>query len=155
MPTITISLPIVDGFDYVIQQGMRQQLVNELGFFISITEVHTIIEGAIIGASSGLNRDSRAIVFVLADSLEGKTHVLEQRSRYLLALRQKKWRKNKRLENGIEGLAAAEGEQSLLDALAGKLFHHHDGPGGSEADSQSRRIRLGLARLCGAAQLGQ
>lgn len=121
MPTISISLPIVDDIGYVIQQGMRDQLVEKLGFFISIAQVHTVIKGAIIGESSGLNRDSRAIVFVLEDSPEGKTHVLDQRSRYLSALREKKWRKNTRLENGSEGLAAAEGEESLLDALAGKV----------------------------------
>lgn len=121
MPTVTISLPIVDDFGYVIQQGIREQLVNKLGFFISIAQVHSVIKGAIIGASSGLNRDSRAIVFVLADSVEGKAHVLEQRSRYLSALRQKKWRKNKGLENGMDGVDAAQGEQSLLDALAGKV----------------------------------
>lgn len=121
LPTVSISLPIVDDLGYVIQQGMREQLVDKLGFFISITQVHTVIKGAIIGASSGLNRDSRAIVFVLEDSPGDKTHVLEQRSRYLSALRQKKWRKNNRLANDIEGLAATKGEQSLLDALAGKV----------------------------------
>lgn len=106
MPTVSISLPVVDDVGYVIQQGMREQLVDKLGFYISVTQVHTVIKGAIIGASSGLNHNSRTIAFVLHDSPEGKTHGLEERSRYLSALRQKKWRKNKALDNQQGGIDA-------------------------------------------------
>lgn len=121
MPTVSISLPVVDDFGYVIQQGIREQIIEKLGFYISIAQVHTLLKGAIVGPSSGLNRDARTIAFVLEDSFGGKMHVLEQRSRYLSALRQKKWRKNKGLVNGTEGVSAVEGEQSLLDALADKV----------------------------------
>ncbi|EQB53642.1 beta-ketoacyl synthase domain-containing protein [Colletotrichum gloeosporioides Cg-14] len=100
-PTISISLPVVDDVGYVIQQGMREQLLEKLGFYISIAQVHTVIKGAIIGPSSGLNIDSRAIAFVLYDSPQSKSHGLEERSRYLEV--------------------AAGGELSLLDALAGKI----------------------------------
>ncbi|KAH9242477.1 hypothetical protein K456DRAFT_1905557 [Colletotrichum gloeosporioides 23] len=121
-PTISISLPVVDDVGYVIQQGMREQLLEKLGFYISIAHVHTVIQGAIIGPSSGLNIDSRSIAFVLYDSPQGKSHGLEERSRYLSALRQKKWRKNKHaLDNHGDGEVAAGGELSLLDALAGKV----------------------------------
>ncbi|KAK1842828.1 polyketide synthase [Colletotrichum chrysophilum] len=121
-PTISISLPVVDDVGYVIQQGMREQLLEKLGFYISIAQVHTVIKGAIIGPSSGLNIDSRAIAFVLYDSPQGKSHGLEERSRYLSALRQKKWRKNKHaLDNHGDGEVAAGGRLSLLDALAGKV----------------------------------
>lgn len=123
MPTISISLPVVDDVGYVVQQGMRELLVDKLGFYISIAQVHTIIKGAVIGPSSGLNYDSRTIAFVLHDSSDGKTHGLEERSRYLSALRQKKWRKYKTLDNQQGGIddQATTGEESLLDALAGKV----------------------------------
>ncbi|KAK2770047.1 polyketide synthase [Colletotrichum kahawae] len=121
-PTISISLPVVDDVGYVIQQGMREQLLEKLGFYISIAQVHTVITGAIIGPSSGLNIDSRAIAFVLYDSPEGKSHGLEERSRYLSALRQKKWRKNKHaLDGHVDGEVAAGGDLSLLDSLAEKV----------------------------------
>ncbi|KAJ4999818.1 Highly reducing polyketide synthase ACRTS2 [Colletotrichum sp. SAR 10_66] len=121
-PTISISLPVVDDVGYVIQQGMREQLLEKLGFYISIAQVHTVIKGAIIGPSSGLNIDSRAIAFVLYDSPQGKSHGLEERSRYLSALRQKQWRKNKHALDGQgDAEGAAGGELSLLDALAGKV----------------------------------
>ncbi|KAK2053251.1 hypothetical protein LY76DRAFT_668243 [Colletotrichum caudatum] len=121
-PTVSISLPVVDDVGYVIQQGMREQLLEKLGFYISIAQVHTVIKGAIIGPSSGLNIDSRAIAFVLYDPPQRKSHGLEERSRYLSALRQKKWRKNKQaLNSDVIGEIAAGGELSLLDALAGKV----------------------------------
>ncbi|KAJ3528938.1 hypothetical protein NM208_g9983 [Fusarium decemcellulare] len=122
MPTVCISLSVVDDVGYVIQQGMREQLVEKLGFYVSISQVHLLIKGAILGASSGLNRDLRSIAFVLQEPQEGDSHGLEERSRYLSVLRRKKSRKNMRLGNqGGANEQASTGEDNLLDALAGKV----------------------------------
>ncbi|RGP66594.1 polyketide synthase [Fusarium longipes] len=132
MHTVSISLPVVDDVGYVVREGMREQLVDKLGFYVSIDQVHTLIKGAIIGSSSGLNRDSRSIAFVPTPPVEGKPHGLEGRSRYVSVLAQSKSR----------GLAMEDqeaspnnqvgtGEDNLLDTLIQKvasitMMNHED-----------------------------
>jgi acyl transferase domain-containing protein/NADPH:quinone reductase-like Zn-dependent oxidoreductase/ubiquinone/menaquinone biosynthesis C-methylase UbiE/aryl carrier-like protein len=122
MPTVSISLPVVDDVGYVVQQGMREKLVDKLGFYVSIAQVHTLIKGAILGTTSGLNRDSRTIAFVLQEPQQDQTHGLEERSRYLSVLCQRKW-KNSAIDNqqaNVNGLTSTT-EENLLDILADKV----------------------------------
>nr|ALQ32754.1 putative polyketide synthase [Fusarium avenaceum] len=122
MHTVSISLPVVDDVGYVVREGMREELVNKLGFYVSIEQVHILIKGAIIGTQSGLNRDSRSIAFVLQEPGKGKTQGIEERSRYVSVLRQKK-SVNTALDKqgGSTKYQSMSGEDNLLEALAQKV----------------------------------
>lgn len=89
LPTVSIGLPVVDDVSYVTErEDMHEKLSERMGS-LSIKQVHTMIKGASIGASSGLNYDSRAIAFVTAsifDNIQG----LKEGARYLSIFRQKK-----------------------------------------------------------------
>lgn len=121
MHTVSLSLPVVDDVGYVVREGMREQLVDKLGFYVSIDQVHTLIKGAIIGESSGLNRHSRAIAFVPEPPVQGKPHGLEGRSRYVSVLAQSR-SKDMSLDSqrGISDNQAVT-EDNLLDALVQKV----------------------------------
>ncbi|MCJ1251296.1 hypothetical protein MMC30_008528 [Trapelia coarctata] len=119
LPSVSISLPIVDDVGYVIErEGMRAQLGNNIGIKLSIAQVHAIIKGAIIGASSGLNYDSRTVAFVREDSAVSEGW--EDRSHYLSAVRRKK-------ASEIDGAGqhggsdAPAGEEGVLEALSSKV----------------------------------
>lgn len=122
MHTVSISLPVVDDVGYVVREGIREELVNKLGFYVSIEQVHILIKGAIIGARSGLNRDSRSIAFVLQEPGKGKTQGIEERSRYVSVLRQ-----NRSVNNALDKqggntkFQSVTGEENLLEALAQKV----------------------------------
>lgn len=122
MHTVSISLPVVDDVGYVVREGIREELVNKLGFYVSIEQVHILIKGAIIGTQSGLNRDSRSIAFVLQEPGKGKTQGIEERSRYVSVLRQKK-SVNTTLDKqgGSTKYQSMSGEDNLLEALAQKV----------------------------------
>jgi acyl carrier protein len=119
LPTVSIGLPVVDDVGYVTErEGMREKLSERMGS-LSIKQVHTMIGGAIIGASSGLNPDSRALAFVPpsnSDNIRG----LKDGALYLSIFRQKKRRgKGTIVRNGQDG--GMSGEESLLDALTSKI----------------------------------
>ncbi|KAF2725987.1 KR-domain-containing protein [Polychaeton citri CBS 116435] len=119
LPSVSIRLPIVDDVGYVIERtGMREQLGDNIGISLSIAQVHNIIKGAIIGASSGLNHDGKALSFVREDSLVSQGW--EGRSHFLSAIR-----RNVAAEtNGVgvgTGSDAPSGEEGVLEALCGKV----------------------------------
>ncbi|PNY26666.1 Polyketide synthase [Tolypocladium capitatum] len=119
LPTVSISLPIVDDVGYVIERaGMREQLESKIGISLSIAQVHAIIKGAIIGASSGLNHDSKTFAFVREDSLAFQGW--EERSHYLSAIRQKKATETDGTGQHGGGGAPA-GEEGVLEALSSKV----------------------------------
>jgi acyl carrier protein len=82
-PNVSTNLSVIDDVGYVTQRdGLCARLVRQnVGFKLSISQVLAVVKGAIIGASSGLNKDSRAIVYVRDDSEESEDW--EDRLRYL------------------------------------------------------------------------
>jgi NAD(P)-dependent dehydrogenase (short-subunit alcohol dehydrogenase family)/acyl carrier protein len=119
LPSVSISLPIVDDVGYVIErEGMRERLGNNIGIKLSIAQVHAIIKGAIIGPSSGLNHTSRTIAFVREDSAGSEGW--EDRSHYLSAIRRKKASEDDAAGQHRSGDGPG-GEEGVLGALSNKV----------------------------------
>lgn len=119
LPSVSISLPIVDDVGYVIErEGMRAQLGDNIGIKLSIAQVHAIIKGAIIGSASGLNHDSRTISFVREDSAISEGW--EDRSHYLSAIRRKKASETCGVGQHSSNDVPA-GEEGLLESLSSKV----------------------------------
>ena len=70
MPAVTIDLPLVEGVGFAVDRGILEQLKVNLGVTISENQLYTLIEGAIIGPSSGLNACGRSQSWTLASKLE-------------------------------------------------------------------------------------
>ncbi|KAL9030209.1 MAG: hypothetical protein Q9196_001643 [Gyalolechia fulgens] len=70
MPAVTIDLPLVEGVGFAVDRGILEQLKAHLGVTISEDQLYTVIEGAIIGPSSGLNARGRSLSWTLASKLE-------------------------------------------------------------------------------------
>lgn len=118
LPSVSISLPIVDDVGYVVErEGMREKLGGVMGIKASIAQVHALIHGAIVGASSGLNRESRTIAYVREDSPTSEDW--EGRSPYMLGMREKKAVAAGEEQQG--GGGGAEGEEGVLEALSRRV----------------------------------
>ncbi|KAK2773270.1 putative PKS/NRPS-like protein biosynthetic cluster [Emmonsiellopsis sp. PD_33] len=65
-PSVVIALPVVLGVGYVADHGLVETLEKSLGAVLTEAELHTFVKGAIIGPSSGLNRDGNATAFGFA-----------------------------------------------------------------------------------------
>lgn len=63
LPAVSISLPVVEGIGFVATRGMAKQLESSIGATLTEDEVYTLIKGAIIGPSSGLNVDGKSFSF--------------------------------------------------------------------------------------------
>ncbi|KAL8989312.1 MAG: hypothetical protein Q9177_001774, partial [Variospora cf. flavescens] len=61
--TVAIALPVVLDVGYAVKAGLIEHLKSELGATLTEADLHTTVKGAIIGPSSGLNRNGRAIAF--------------------------------------------------------------------------------------------
>ena len=70
MPAVTIDLPLVEGVGLAVDRGILRQLKANLGVTISEDQLYTLIEGAIIGPSSGLNTHGRSLSWILASKVE-------------------------------------------------------------------------------------
>ncbi|KAI8633246.1 putative polyketide synthase [Xylariaceae sp. FL1651] len=72
-PTVSIALPVVLGVGYVAERNLEETLSGSLGAILSETHLRTVIKGAIIGPSSGINRDGKAISFSYAQGDDSST----------------------------------------------------------------------------------
>lgn len=70
MPAVSIDLPLVEGVGVVVDRGFLTQLKANLGVTISEDQLYTLIEGAIIGPSSGLNTYGRSLSWTLTSKME-------------------------------------------------------------------------------------
>jgi len=73
LPTVSIALPVVLDVGYVADRDLAETLKSSLG--ATLTEVHlqTLVKGAIIGPSSGLNYEGKAISFTFASGDDRST----------------------------------------------------------------------------------
>lgn len=62
-PAISIGLPVVEDVGYVAKMDMGEGLKSSIGLAMNAAQIHTLVKGAIIGPSSGLNHNGRAITF--------------------------------------------------------------------------------------------
>ncbi|KAL8673560.1 MAG: hypothetical protein Q9168_002014 [Polycauliona sp. 1 TL-2023] len=70
LPAVTVDLPIVEGIGLVVDRGIFGQLKASLGVTITADQLYTLVEGAIIGPSSGLNAHGRSLSWTLASKKE-------------------------------------------------------------------------------------
>ncbi|KAJ3545058.1 hypothetical protein NM208_g2700 [Fusarium decemcellulare] len=62
-PTVSVALPVVLDVGYVIDHNLEDTLTSNWGAVLSLAHLQTVIKGCIIGPSSGMNRDGKAISF--------------------------------------------------------------------------------------------
>ncbi|KAF2769157.1 putative polyketide synthase [Teratosphaeria nubilosa] len=65
-PATSIHLPIVEGVGYVVDHNLVDDLKVTLGVSLTEAQVLTLVHGAILGPSSGLNADGVAISGILS-----------------------------------------------------------------------------------------
>lgn len=70
MPAVAVDLPIVEGVGLAVERGTIEQLKTSLGVTITEDQFYTLIEGAIIGPSSGLNAHGRSLSWTLASKMD-------------------------------------------------------------------------------------
>ena len=62
LPAVSIGLPVVSGIGYVADRdGMSNALKHTVGLTLDEKHLYTVIKGAIVGPSSGLNVDGRSL----------------------------------------------------------------------------------------------
>ena len=66
LPAVTVSLPLVEGVGIAFDRGIVQHLQGIVGASINEDQLFTLIYGAIIGLSSGLNAHERRLSCTLA-----------------------------------------------------------------------------------------
>ncbi|KAL8766899.1 MAG: hypothetical protein Q9209_006447 [Squamulea sp. 1 TL-2023] len=70
LPAVAVDLPIVEGVGLAVERGTIEQLRASLGVTITEDQFYTLIEGAIIGPSSGLNAYGRSLSWTLASKAD-------------------------------------------------------------------------------------
>ena len=66
MPAVAVDLPVVEGVGLAVERGTIEQLRASLGVTVTEDQFYTLIEGAIIGPSSGLNANGTSLSWMLA-----------------------------------------------------------------------------------------
>ncbi|GKZ33156.1 type I Iterative Polyketide synthase (PKS) [Aspergillus brasiliensis] len=118
--SVSICLPVIDDIGYVNErEGLRARLMEEnVPFKLSIAQVLAAVKGAIIGPSSGLNKDSRAFLFVREDSAASQGW--ENRWHYLLPARRRNAPKVAGSGQDVDR-STLLGEEGRLEALCNKV----------------------------------
>ncbi|PYH77005.1 KR-domain-containing protein [Aspergillus uvarum CBS 121591] len=118
--SVSINLPVIDDVGFVTQrEGLRDRLLRQnVGIKLSTPQVLAVVKGAIIGAASGLNKDSRAIVYVREGSEESQGW--EDRSHYFTAARRKNATKFTD-PTGQGGGSILGGQENALETLCCKV----------------------------------
>ncbi|KAK5987983.1 Highly reducing polyketide synthase valA [Cladobotryum mycophilum] len=70
LPSVAIDLPVVEGVGLAVDRGIIGQLTASLGVTITEHQFYTLIEGAIVGPSSGLNAHGRSLSWTLASKMD-------------------------------------------------------------------------------------
>nr|POF16687.1 highly reducing polyketide synthase azab [Quercus suber] len=70
LPAVAVSLPLVEGVGIAFDRGIVEHLQGTVGASINEDQLFTLIHGAIIGPSSGLNTHGRGLSCTLASKTE-------------------------------------------------------------------------------------
>jgi acyl carrier protein len=73
LPAVVIHLPPVESIGRVAELNIGERLKSSIGGFLTGAEVLTLIEGGIIGPSSGLNVNGRSLSWSLISATEVNT----------------------------------------------------------------------------------
>ncbi|KIM94801.1 hypothetical protein OIDMADRAFT_172503 [Oidiodendron maius Zn] len=131
LPAVAIALPVVLDVGYAAYNGLTEALKISLGATLTEADLHTAVKGAIIGPSSGLNRDGKAISFRFTSGDD--PNILGWQYYHPLALAERinaKQRSSESDSSGqghdacLNGLKAANDDDpliSLLEALMDKV----------------------------------
>lgn len=66
LPAVAVDLPVVESVGLAVERGTIEQLRASLGVTVTEDQFYTLIEGAIIGPSSGLNANGTSLSWMLA-----------------------------------------------------------------------------------------
>lgn len=130
LPAVAIALPVVLDIGYVADRGITEQLRVTLGGYITAAQLGTLVKGAIIGPSSGLNFNGKTVTFGLSTGSDTNTlpwQCLNPRLITQLAHAERRGSEtNGPLQGGdtlSNGIAANSGDsfENLLNALMGKV----------------------------------
>ena len=69
LPSVSIALPIVLGVGYVAARNREEEMTARVGMTLTEAQVHTLVQGAILGPSSGLNHNCVSSSFNLPSSV--------------------------------------------------------------------------------------
>ncbi|KAK2879483.1 Type I Iterative PKS [Arthroderma sp. PD_2] len=126
-PTVSISLPVVLGVGYVVERNLTEKLQDSLGATLSEVHLRTLIKGAIIGPSSGLNFNGKAASFLPEKGNDTSTlpwQCFNPRHITKLIHTDKRGLESKgRKQGGIRSVDANSGDpfENLLNALMDKV----------------------------------
>lgn len=70
MPAVAVSLPLVEGVGIAFDRGIVEHLQGTVGASINEDQLFTLIHGAMIGPSSGLNANGRGLSCMLTSKTE-------------------------------------------------------------------------------------
>lgn len=121
LPAVSISLPVIEDVGYVADRGLSVPLQRSLGVSLAVSQVHTLIKGAIIGSSSGFFHEGKTMSCV-----RGYESTLPwDRFTMLSALRPKSLllseSRDKTETTAATSKAMMDTEEGLLDALMAKI----------------------------------
>jgi len=69
LAAVSISLPAVNSIGYAAAtEGLGDKLKESMGLTLAEQHVYTVVKGAIVGPSSGLNADGTSVVVTVAQS---------------------------------------------------------------------------------------
>ncbi|KAH8797946.1 putative polyketide synthase [Xylogone sp. PMI_703] len=75
LPAVSIALPVVLGVGYVVDHDLTDHLKNSLGAILDENHLRTLIKGAIIGSSSGVVKDGKAMSFCFANGYDSDSEL--------------------------------------------------------------------------------
>lgn len=70
LPAVAVHLPAIHGVGLLVERDMSEQLRASMGMTITEEQLYILIEGAIIGPSSGLNAYGRSLSWTLASKTD-------------------------------------------------------------------------------------
>ncbi|KAL9587952.1 MAG: hypothetical protein Q9203_003236, partial [Teloschistes exilis] len=124
MPAVTIDLPLVEGVGFAVDRGILEQLRANLGMTVSEDHLYALIEGAIIGPSSGLNTRGRGLSWTLPSKTE-MDHLAWEHFNPLSVMRRLRTASGEKASSDesktLQDLLKDGSHELLLDALGDKV----------------------------------
>ncbi|KAL9594233.1 MAG: hypothetical protein Q9179_005489 [Wetmoreana sp. 5 TL-2023] len=125
LPAVAVDLPVVESVGLAVERGMIHHMKASIGLTITEDQFYTLIEGAIIGPSSGLNAHGKSLSLTLASKTNTEFLAWERFNPLSVMRRQ-------RLDSGVvnpssnrskklQDLLKNGSPELLMDALSDKV----------------------------------
>ncbi|KAK7756454.1 putative PKS/NRPS-like protein biosynthetic cluster [Diatrype stigma] len=131
LPTVSIALPVVLDVGYVADRNLTETLKSSLGATLTEAHLRTLVKGAIIGPSSGLNRGGKAVSFTFASGNDSSALAWQCFHPVALVQRMNSKQHNPRSNgagqsneahwNGLQNGTSSDPLLNLLEALISKV----------------------------------